>query len=166
MKKGAKFAVILGPALLSFYLLWITFVGTFSLHELLIGIIAALLAGAGMVVVTVQYPAKFSPSLGELLSFWRLPWDVLSGTGTIFAVAARDLMGIEPAASLFRVVRFNAGSKENPRATARRVLAVLFATTTPPTIVLGINTSSQKLLFHELKRSPISKTLKRLGADA
>lgn len=165
MKNVVKFAVILGSSLLAFYLLWIVFVGTFSLHELLVGIIAAVLAATGMVVVSVQYPAKFSPSIPELLSLLRLPWDVLSGTWEMFAVAAKDVMGIEPASSLFRVVRFDAGSKDDPHDTARRVLAVLFATTTPPTIVLGINASSQKLLFHEMKRRPISKTLQRLGAE-
>lgn len=164
VKNARKFVVVSGLTLPLAYLLWIVFVGTFSLHELVIGIIAAVLAVTGMVVVTLQYPGRFSPRLSEVLLFWRLPGAIVAGTWSITMIALKDFTGTKRADSLFRQVPFDAGREEDPHAAARRALAVLYATTTPPTIVLGVNTNDQTLLFHEMKRSPVSQLLKKLGA--
>ena len=118
-----------------------------------------------MCVIDVEYPARFSPSLGELLSLWRLPWYLVSGTWEVLKVAAADFLGIDKADSLFRVVEFEAGSKDGSRSVARRVLAVTYTTMTPESIVLGINTNTQQMLFHQLKRSSVSQMTQRLGAE-
>lgn len=146
------------------YVLWIVFVGTFSLHELALGIVATILVVAGMVVIDVQYPARFAPSVGELLSVWRLPWYLVAGTWKVLMIAARDLAGVDKAESLFLLVPFKAGGRESPRAVARRVLAVVYSTMTPETIVLGINTGTKQMLLHELKPSPLPKMTQELGA--
>ena len=166
MQNAAKIVVVFCLGMPIFYLFWIIFTGTLSLHELLIGIIGALLAATGVGVVSLQYPARFSPSVTELLSLWRIPWYLISGTWEIAAVAARDLTGIEPAKSVFRIVQFDAGEKDDPHATARRVLAVVYTTTAPNFIVLGVNVSDQKLLFHQIKRSSVPKLTRQLGAQA
>jgi multisubunit Na+/H+ antiporter MnhE subunit len=147
-----------------FYLLWLLFVGTFSRHELLVGVAAAALAVSGLLVIESYYPAHFSPTLGELLSLWRCPWYLISGTWEITAVAAKDLLGIERAKSLFRMVPFEAGTKDDPHATARRVLAVVYTTVAPNFIVLGINSSDKKLLFHQIQRSSVPQMTQELGA--
>ena len=134
------------------------------MHELLVGIVATVLAVLGMCVIDVQYPARFAPSIAELLSLWRLPWYLLSGTWEVLKVAATDLTGAEKAESLFRVVHFDAGSKEGPRAVARRVLAVTYTTMAPNFIVLGINCNTDELLFHQIKRSSVPKMTQSLGA--
>ncbi|HZP22985.1 MAG TPA: hypothetical protein VFB04_06035 [Terriglobales bacterium] len=122
------------------------------------------MATAGTAIIDVQYPSRFVPSLGELLSFWRLPWYLLSGTWEIMKVAVTDLLGTDPAESLFRVSLFAAEKKDDERAVARRVLAVTYTTVAPNFIVLGINSSDQKLLFHQIKRSSVPKMTQRLGA--
>ncbi len=165
MKNPAKFVVVSGVSLAIAYLLWIVFVGTFSLHELLVGVIAALLTAVGMVVVTVQYPARFSPTWGEFLSCWRVPLSVVVGTWSITAITLKDLGGTDRAESLFVAIPFRAGAEEDPHAAARRALAVLYPTITPPTVVLGVNTSDGKLLSHQLKHSPVSGLMRRLGAE-
>lgn len=147
------------------FLLWLLFVGTFASHELLIGLVAIVVAATGRVVIEIQYPAHFSPTVTELLSCWRLPWYVLRGTVDIVLVAAKDLLRIKRAQSLFRTAEFRAGKKENPHDTARRVLAVLYTTVTPTSVVLGINPKDQKMLFHEIERSGISQLTKALGAE-
>jgi hypothetical protein len=144
--------------------MWIIFVGTFSFHELLVGIIATLLATAGLCIIAIQYPARFAPSISELLSFWRLPWYLVSGTWEIMKVAGLDWAGIDRAKSLFRVASFDAGKKDDPRAVARRVLAVTYTTAAPNFIVLGINASNQELLFHQIERSAVPKMVIDLGA--
>ncbi len=81
-------------------------------------------------------------------------------------VAAKDLLGIKGARSLFRIVPFDAGKKDNPRAVARRVLAVVYTTMTPSTIVLGVNSNDHKMLLHQLEPSPVPKMTKYLGAQS
>jgi multisubunit Na+/H+ antiporter MnhE subunit len=166
MKNASKVALIFFTTLMPFYLLWLIFVGTFELHELLIGIIGAVFASVAMVVLGLQYPVPFSPSISDLLACWRLPWYLLSGTWEIFQVAAGDLLGIKPAKSLFRISPFDAGSKEDPGKTARRTLATVYTTVAPNFIVLGINASDQRLLFHQIERSSVPKMTERLGAEA
>lgn len=164
MKRLRRIAPLIALSLPASYGLWIVFVGTFSLHELLVGMVAAVLAVVGMCVIDVQYPARFSPKLAELLSIWRLPWYLISGTWEVLKVAVTDLIGIRRAESLFLVVPFNAGAKDGPRAVARRALAVAYSTMTPETIVLGINTDCKQMLLHEIKRSPLPKMTRSLGA--
>jgi multisubunit Na+/H+ antiporter MnhE subunit len=147
-----------------FSVFWITFVGTFAIHELLLGVIAVSVATLGLFIINRRYPAKFSPTLREVLSLWCVPWYLVSDTGKILAVAGKDLLGIKRARSLFRTVQFNAGTKEDTSAVARRVLAVVYTTMTPGTIVLGINVSDQKMLLHELASSPLPKITRDLGA--
>lgn len=153
-------------SLFIFYGLWVVFVGSFSLHELLLGTMAAFLSSSGLLVVTIQYPPRFVPNVSDLTACWRLPWAVVSRTVVVLMVAARDFAGGERAQSLFRVAPFRAGAKDNPHATARRALAVTYTTVAPNFIVLGINASDQKLLFHQIQRSSVSKMTEQLGAEA
>ena len=164
MKIPRRIASLIALSLPGAYGLWMVFVGTFSAHELMVGIAATLLAVIGMCVIDVQYPARFSPSMAELLSIWRLPWEVVSGTWTVLKLAAADLVGAEKAESLFLVVPFEAGAKEGPRSVARRVLAVTYTTMTPETIVLGININSKQMLYHAIKRGPLPEMTPSLGA--
>ncbi len=164
MKHAGKLALTFCATLPVFYGLWLLFTGTFSLHELLIGVIAAVLASSGMVVVAMYYSTAFAPGVLDLFAFWRLPWYLFSGTWEVLFVAATDLLGIDPAESVFRIAPFDAGTQDDPRKTARRVLAVLYTTIAPNFIVMGINASDQKILFHQIKRSSIPKMAQQLGA--
>lgn len=147
-----------------FYVFWITFVGTFAIHELLLGVIAMSVATLGLFLINQRYPAKFSPTLREVLCVCYVPWYLVSDTGKIIAVAGKDLLGIKRAGSLFRTVQFDAGAIGDTSAVGRRVLAVVYTTMTPGTIVLGINVSDQKMLLHELVSSPLPKMTRDLGA--
>ena len=166
VKNPGKLALTVLFDLPAAFLLWLLFVGTFTSHELLIGLIAIVVAAAGRVVIEIHYPVQFSPTFKELLSFWRLAWYALSGTVEIVLVASKDLLGIKPAQSLFRVADFKAGRQEDAHDTARRVLDVVHTTIAPNFIVLGINSSDQKLLFHQIERSGIPQMTKTLGAQS
>ena len=149
-----------------FYVFWIAFVGTIAFHELLLGVMATLVTTLGLLIINRRYPAKFSSTLQEVFSLWYVPWYLLSDTWKIIAVAGKDLLGMKHAGSLFRTVRFDAGTKDDTGAVARRVLAVVYTTMTPGTVVLGINASDQKMLLHELVSSPLPKMTRDLGARA
>ena len=151
-------------SVLVFYIFWLLFSGALAIHELLIGIVGTAMATGGLIVVNLQYPALFSPTIANLTVLWRLPWYVITGTWEIILVATKDLLGIEPAKSVFRTARFNAGKKEEPQAVARRVLAVTYTTIAPNFIVLGVNASDQLLLFHQIERSAVPKMTQELGA--
>jgi len=166
VKQVVKIVVTFCSTLPAFYGLWLLFTGTFALHELLIGIIAAVLASVGMVVIAINYSTPFSPTVRDLLALWRLPWYLLSGTWEVLSLAAKDLAGRDRAESVFRVAPFDAGSEKNPRKTARRTLAVAYTTVAPNFIVLGVNASDQKMLFHQIKRSSVPKMTEQLGAEA
>lgn len=165
MRRVSQLAVPVGSSLFICYLLWLIFVGTFALHELLVGILGTFLATLGLLVVTVQYPPRFLPGIPDLLACWRLPWYLLSGTWEVALVAAKDCIGSKRAQSVFRVSPFRAGTTENPHATARRALAVLYTTVSPNFIVLGINAKSQTMLFHQIERSSVPKMTEQLGAE-
>jgi multisubunit Na+/H+ antiporter MnhE subunit len=166
MSNAGRLIIMLLIVLPVYYVFWLVFVGTFSAHELEAGIIATLLAGAGTAVIDVQYPSRFAPSLSEVLSFWRLPAYWISGTCSILKVAALDFAGAKRAKSLFITVPFAAGKLHNEHDVARRVLAVTYTTTTPDSIVLGINVAQQKMLVHQFERTPTPETTKALGALA
>jgi multisubunit Na+/H+ antiporter MnhE subunit len=161
---STEMAILIGASAVIFYLIWMIFVGSFASHELLIGALGALLATTGVWVVNFQYPARFSPTLSNVLTIWRLPWYMLSGTWEIAIVAAKDLVGIEHAKSLFRIAPFKAGKKDDRRANARRVLACGYTTTAPNFIVLGVNANDHTLLFHQIERSSVPKMTQELGA--
>ena len=156
--------LLVSISVVTFYLFWIVFSGSFATHELLIGTIGAVLATGGMAVINLQYPARFGPTASNLLAIWRLPWYMLSGTWEIAIVAAKDLIGVKPAKSLFRIARFDAGREDDPRANARRVLAAGYTTAAPNFIVLGVNARDQTLLFHQIERSSVPKMTRQLGA--
>ncbi|MGC2819440.1 MAG: hypothetical protein WA198_07130 [Candidatus Sulfotelmatobacter sp.] len=164
MKNVKKTLVLPWLSLPIFYVFWIAFVGTIAFHELLLGVIATSVATLGLFIIDRRYRAKFSPTLREVLSLWYVPWYLVSDTWKIIAVAGKDLLGIKSAGSLFRTARFDAGTKDDASAVARRVLAVVYTTMTPNTIVLGINASDQKMLLHELVSSPLPKMTRDLGA--
>jgi multisubunit Na+/H+ antiporter MnhE subunit len=146
------------------YLCWMLFVGTFARDELLLGIAAVLLAGFGLRVVQLSYPARFSPTLREMMAGWRIPWYLLSGTYEITAVSLQDLLGYKRAKSLFRVARFKSDAKMGPEGAARSALAVTYTTVAPNFIVLGINAKEQQMLFHQIERSSVPRMTQELGA--
>lgn len=164
MKRVRLIALLFCISAPVFYLFWLVFVGSFAFHELLIGVIGAVLASIGLIVIDLYYPARFKPTFAELLTLWRMPWYLLSGTSVIALVAAKDFLGVKPAKSLFRLAVFDAGALDDPHDVARRVLAAVYTTITPESVVLGVNTSDQRLLFHQIERSSVSKMTQALGA--
>ena len=146
------------------YVCWMVFVGSFARDELLLGVAAVVLAGFGLRVVQLSYPARFSPSLRELAAGWRMPWYLISGTYEITVVSLRDLFGYERAKSVFRVARFRSGADTNPQGAARSALAVAYTTVAPNFIVLGINAKQQQMLFHQIERSSVPRMTQELGA--
>lgn len=151
------------PALFVF---WLIFVGTFSRWEMAAGLAVAVAGGTAICVVQHADDAHFRPRLHDVAQIVYLPWLIAQGTAVILFVAARDLFGGPKAVSAFRVVPFAAGDLYDPCDTARRVLAITYTTMTPSTVVIGLNTRENQLLYHEIQRSEVSAPTRNLGAVA
>ncbi len=154
-------AVVLTVALAIF---WVACVSTVHLHELMVGLIAVLLAVSSCLYVVRTLPLRFRPTLREIAQIWRLPAcvviDLIQITGVLFV----DLAG-RRAPSLFRSARWGPVANDG-RDTAKRALAVAYTTVSPNCIVVGIDCGRGQILFHQLKKSPLSAIMRNLGAGA
>ena len=151
--------IVLTPAL------WIVFVATGNPHELLVGLIAAI----ATVVFTV-YVCRFSSSdmqfrARDVVQCWRIPGYIVADAYAITAVLAKDLLRIAPAGNLYRVCGFDTGTHDPVRG-ARTVLAVVYATSTPNSIVIGVDPAQSRMLFHQLKATAVPRMIQSLGAKA
>ncbi|HEY3707500.1 MAG TPA: hypothetical protein VGL22_20730 [Terracidiphilus sp.] len=144
--------------------LWILLVSSsINKHEMLVG--------AACVIPTIVFAfftaqcmdVRFGLRLRDLAEAWRIPWYIGSDTVTVTRVLIKDLMHIRRAGSLFRVCGFDT-SKHDPVRIARTVLAVACSTCSPNTIVIGIDQTQSRMLFHQIERSSVSTMTKRMGA--
>ncbi|MFL5309602.1 MAG: Na+/H+ antiporter subunit E [Myxococcales bacterium] len=142
---------------------WILFVGKIGWNELLAGAFASALAATAAHMVWAQHIAGFRGNLGWLLEMWRLPIYAVTGTGEIFAVLFRQVLGRKPAESLILAVSFDAGGDDDESA-ARRALVVAYTTSTPNFVVIGVDRKRGHLVYHQIKRSPVLQISKDLGA--
>lgn len=143
--------------------LWGALVGTGKRDEMLLGVVC--------VAATVWFSWLVSRSSGlefefrgrDVAQVWRVPWYILVDLSTLTVVLVKDVLHIAPAGNLFRVCGFDS-SKRDPVRMARDVLAVLYTTTSPNLIVIGIDIAQSRMLFHQLSRSDVPRMTKALGA--
>lgn len=157
-RKSAQ-AVILCLALMIF---WVACVGAPEEHELLLGAAAALLSTAFSLYAIRQLPIRFRPTATDLLEGWRLPAYIAKDVAVVLWVLARHFAG-RRAPSLFRSSQWRANQR-SARDTARRTLAVAYATVSPNCVVLGIDRDRGQMLFHQIQATPVTAMTERLGA--
>jgi hypothetical protein len=143
--------------------LWIAFVATSNLHEMLVGILCVAVTVGFVAFVCRSAAMELTFRLRDVLAFWRMPWYILSDVSQITIILARDLLGIAPAQNLYRVCGFDA-SAYDPLRRARSVMAIAYTTVAPNSIVLGIDPATSRMLFHQLASSSVPKMTKALGA--
>lgn len=144
--------------------LWVLFVSSsLNWHEMEVGVgcVAATVAFTGFLVRTAGM--KFKLRLRDLLEGWRIPWYIASDAAVVLWVLIKDVLHVERAKSLYRVSGFDT-SKHDPVRVARTVLAVAYASCSPNCIVIGIDQTQSRMLFHQLKRSGVPGMQKALGA--
>jgi multisubunit Na+/H+ antiporter MnhE subunit len=142
---------------------WTLFAGKIGWNELVAGGIASAIAATAARIVWAQHIAGFRGHLAWLLAMWRLPVYAVTGTWEIFAVLFLQLFGRKPAESLILAVPFDKGGDDDESA-ARRALAIAYTTSTPNFIVIGVDGKRGQLVYHQIKRSPILRITKDLGA--
>jgi hypothetical protein len=144
--------------------LWVLLVSSsLNLHDMEVGAacVAATVVFTGFVVRTAGM--RFKLRLRDFLEGWRIPWYIACDAAVVLWVLIKDVLHVERAKNLFRVSGFDT-SKHDPVRIARTVLAVAYATCSPNCIVIGIDQTQSRMLFHQLQRSGIPTMLKALGA--
>lgn len=159
-RKAAQVALLTGGLIV----FWLACVASFHPHELLLGIPAVLGSVTFSFYAIRKLPIRFRPRFRDLAELVHLPANVAMDLALVLWVLALDLIG-RRARALFRSAPWRANS-DNPRDLARRTLAVAYGTVSPNCIIVGIDRKQRRILFHQMKKAPISAMTRRLGAGA
>ena len=118
---------------------WLLFTGKVTRDELLVGVACSIIAAVASDIAWGTHLTAFGADLRALAQAYYMPGLMLSGTVEIFKVLFRHLFTRHEAESLLLACAFERGSPDDPRAAARRALAIGYTTMTPNFVVLGID---------------------------
>ena len=135
-------------------LLWLLFTSTVNKSEAVVGAGASLIAATAAEVVRVKTSLGFRPRLRWFRHAIRVPWSILTDTWTVLAVLANHATGRRRVRGQLRAVGFRHGRLGDPRDAARRALVTVGVTTSPNTIVVGVDPDRDELLVHQLSPAP------------
>lgn len=143
---------------------WLGLVANTQRHELIVDacVVALLTLFARKLFQSDWLRLRFQAS--DVVQCWRIPWYVLSGCREITAVLFRDVFLGHHAGSFFRACSFRI-SRRDPVLRARSVLTVVYTTTAPNFIVIGIDGEQNQMLFHQIERSSVPEMSQALGAQ-
>ena len=142
---------------------WVLLVAGTHLHEMIVGAGSIIAASIFLYFVHRSSTLRIDLRAADLASGWRIPAYVAIDTYIIIKVLFRNLFSSRRAGSFYRVAGFQT-SKHEPYLIGRRVLATVYTTTSPNSIIIGIDSAQSRMLFHQLQRSSLSKMTKELGA--
>lgn len=144
--KIAVLSILWWAALLG---LWLLFVDSSAIPEVVAGIGAAVIGAAAAGVVRSQRSQRFHPLIRWLRYAWQLPWRVVVDCAVVLAALWRRLALRQPVQGKFRTVPLNTGGAD-PTSAAWRAFVVAATSVAPNTFVVGIDTEQGVALIHEL----------------
>lgn len=144
---------------------WVLLVAGLKPHELLVGGVVVALSALFFWRMLQISTERLDLRVRDLLAAWRLPFMMASDAWTITVVLLQDLLGIRKAGSFYRVKGFHTALRD-PLLIARRVLVTVYTTSTPNSIVIGVDPAQSRMLVHQLKRAPTSELERELGAQS
>ena len=147
------------------FAMWVLFVGTGAAHELLVGLVMAAAAMAFGCFVGRSSKLELTFRWADVKQAWRMPWYAVVDSWAITEVLLRDVFGGQRAEGVYRVCGY-AGSDRDPVKVGREVLVTAYSTATPNSIVIGIDTAQNRMLFHQMKRTEMTDMGRDLGAKA
>lgn len=143
---------------------WVLFVSDVKPEDMIVGAVCTLLTVVFSYYITRNSSVAIDLRLTDVVQMWRMPAYLMTGSWEIVKVLFMDLFRVAPAESLFRAAPFE--NLETALGNARRVLAVAYTTATPNFIVVGIDTKTGGMLFHQLSKSEVLTMTRKLGAHA
>ena len=163
-KRGRRGGLLLVVAVFVLAALWLGMTTSLQPQELLVGLISVILSALFLCSVYRAEHQRYDLRTADVLSLWRVPWYVVSSLWEIVAVLFRDLLGIERAPSLYRVCGFRS-SKEDPLLVTRSALATAYTSVAPNFIIIGVDYTQSRMLFHQIRSSKVPIMTKQLGAE-
>jgi multisubunit Na+/H+ antiporter MnhE subunit len=147
--------------------LWLLFVDTFAVQELVLGLAAAAVAATAADLVRAQDLVRFRMHRSWLRDLGQVPGQVLRDSGLLAAALWGHLRG-RPCAGAFRALPFPA-EPDDAVSAARRALVTSVVSLTPNTYVVGIEGDDGMMLVHQLvpePGSPVPASLVETGEVA
>jgi Na+/H+ ion antiporter subunit len=141
------------------YGLWVLLVFKTEPAEFVAGALAAALAATGAELVRSRGYAPFAPDLSWSRGLLRLPMEVVVDTWRIAMLLVRHFVRGEPVKGTLRIVKFSPGSRDDPRAQARRTVVGWLACVSPNTYVIGIDEQHHVAVVHQLIRAELPPEL-------
>jgi hypothetical protein len=146
--------------------LYLTFAFNIGIRELVVSILVGTIATIAVVVFMVTSDAHFTPRLRDLMQAFRLPGQIISGTGQVLEGLRRQLFTPRGADSVLAAVPFDVGQLNNPVEAGRRALAITYTTAAPNFVVLGIVEQQQIMLYHQIVPTTVPTMTQKLGAHS
>jgi hypothetical protein len=141
------------------YALWVLFVFKTELVEFVAGAVAAAFAATGAELVRTRGYAPFAPELAWSRELLRLPKEVVVDTWRMALLLVRHFVRGDPVRGCTRIVHFPPGSRDDPRAQARRAVVEWLGCVSPNTYVLGIDERHEVAVVHQLIRDELPPEL-------
>ena len=141
------------------YGLWVLLVFKTEPAEFIAGALAAALAATGAELVRSRGYTPFAPDLAWSRGLLRLPMEVVVDTLRIAMLLVRHFVRGEPIKGTLRIVKFSPGSRDDPRAQARRTVVGWLACVSPNTYVIGIDEQHHVAVVHQLIRAELPREL-------
>lgn len=143
--------------------LWILLVGSDHRDEMIVGAAGVAFSTFLLGLIASVQRRQERYMLTDLLQIRHVPLEIVRDIGVLLRILWKDLLLGAAPAPVFRFCGFQT-SKTAPEDVARRVLVTAYSSAAPNTIVLGIDYNQSRMLFHQLERSAVSKTMRSLGA--
>jgi multisubunit Na+/H+ antiporter MnhE subunit len=144
---------------------WVWLVAGTHLHEMIVGAVVVVPATLFLRAVRRSTQPAIHLEWKDIAQGWRIPWYIASDIWEITLVLFKDLSYMRRAGSYYRVCGFKS-SKRDLRIAARGVLATVYTTTAPNSIVIGIDPELSRMLFHQLERTSVPRMTQALGAQS
>jgi multisubunit Na+/H+ antiporter MnhE subunit len=135
--------------------LWLAFVDTLAIQEVIAGLVAAAIAATAAELAWSQDLVRFRLDPRWLRGLPGLPWQVLRDTWLLTVALWRHCTG-SPVRGVFRVVPFPSDA-DGARSAARRALVTVLASVAPNTVVVGVEGAEGaevEMLVHQLVPQP------------
>ncbi len=163
--KAASFNIIVvafGNAVIYFGL-YLGFTNNAGFRELITGGAVAIISTIATLVFSSAGKVCFRFRLRDILQAWHLPWNIIEDTLRVLQSLGKQLFTRRGAASFIGAVAVDLSKHNSPIDAGRRALEVIFSTSTPNLIVIGIIEEQKVLLYHQIKREKISAMTRNLG---
>jgi multisubunit Na+/H+ antiporter MnhE subunit len=134
---------------LPLFVLWILFVDSVAVEELVLGAVGAALAATAADLVRAQDLIRFHLRPRWLTGLWTVPWRVVTDSGLLAVALWRQLRSPGSVRGVFRVLPFPREG-DDAAATARRALVTSVASIAPNTYVVGVEGDEGAMLVHQL----------------